>query len=176
MSVSIPKELHFKLHRWLVFAIATYVMYRLDIKDYRIAGSYRRGKRWCNDIDILVPERYFNPVLDDKLKVLGWRLNPLRNHSLTYSRQYGKSLKKWRKLIMMDLMPFSNKNTGNTLLYATGPARLNDIIRARLKTMGYTWRNPRFFEKLDDGTRVKFISEKDAAEFVGIEYLEPNRR
>jgi DNA polymerase/3'-5' exonuclease PolX len=152
-------------------------MKKMNITEYTICGSYRRGKWWCNDIDIVVPI-YSDSEIDGinaNMYKLGWKLNPLRRVTdTTFSHQYIKQIN--GGIVVLDLFLTNRGSLGNAILFATGPRSFNDKIRAYLDTIGFTWRYPRYFTENQSQKQISFSSEMSTLLFLGIKWIKPKNR
>lgn len=175
MSVVIENQA--KLHRWVVRYIVRKLVQQLGIEKYVISGSYRRGNWWCNDIDLLIPTSGAeeNIGIDRLLRKMGWRLRPGRNfHPDIFSRQYIKVL--GGKTVVMDVFLAPPGIWGNALLFTTGPKSFNDMIRAKLIKMGYSWSNPRYFTHIETNQPMSFMTERSALAFLDLKWIKPRNR
>src|ERR1035437_178582 len=172
MSVVIPNQA--KVHRWTVWFLARQLTNKLNIKSYVLSGSYRRGKWWCNDIDLLVPiesESEGNGIIA-RLYQLGWKYTPYRRTSENvFSHQFMKKM--GDKYLVLDLFLALPGTWGNALLFTTGSKYFNDNIRENLDKAGYSWRNPRYFTHLKSDTMCSFATEKAALDFLGMPWVKP---
>ena len=152
-------------------------MRKLRVPVYVIAGSYRRGKWWCNDID-LVMHRCYMADIDSKMKAIGWRVNIMRNQTATFSRQYVRIVgpRFFRKAIVIDVMPHDGYNVGNVLMFATGSAKHNGMIRLLLSQNGYSWANPAYIKQASDDKKQYFCTERDMYTFLKLPCLESKKR
>lgn len=175
MAISVPRQA--VLHRWVLWLIANRLVKQLDIKEYTIAGSYRRGKWWCNDIDLVVPVESDSQKegICLRLRQLGWKPTPFRiNNEELFSRQFIKRIA--GKYVVLDMFLAPPGTLGNALLFATGSTEFNNRIRASLATKGFTWHNPRYFTNIETGQQVSFISERVTMDFLGIKWINPKNR
>ena len=169
MSIVVPKSLHIRLHRSFVYIMANIIASYIGTREFVIAGSYKRGCNWCNDIDLVVPDHLVNKELDSKLSKIGFKRNFLRkDRPQVFSQQFLLPLKFlfWKKIIVLDIMPYNKDNLGNVLLFSTGPAKANDTIRRMLPSQGWRWSHPTFFENVVSGSRISFSTEKEALNFI----------
>lgn len=154
-----------------------------------ICGSYRRGKLFSHDIDIL--------LIHKKIK----KLDQIVNNDNNYLIRFVEELKK-DKFLLDDLtyknyitkyMGFSqlrSKNTVNpirridiryfpyesyytALLHFTGSSELNKEMRQKAIKLGYKLSEYGLFK---NNKRIKIKSEKDIFEKLDIKYLEPYER
>ena len=175
MSITVPDQA--KLHRWVLWLFARRLARQLHLKSYTLAGSYRRGKWWCNDIDLLVPiaSESEGSALIARLYQLGWRYTPYRRTSENvFSHQFQKRVD--RKVIVLDLFLSTPGTWGNALLFTTGSKNFNDQIREDIVKMGYSWANPRYFTHIKTGTQCSFATEEGALAFLGLPWVKPKNR
>jgi DNA polymerase/3'-5' exonuclease PolX len=163
------------LHRWVVWLIIKKIAYALDLKKYVISGSYRRGKTWINDIDLLISVNSDEEANGIKLRLaqLGWTCHASET-DLTLRNQFIKKIN--NKILVLDVF-FSLPGTwGNCTLFTTGSKFFNDAIRSKLLSMGYHWDNPRYFTRVSNGSKVSFLSERGALDFLNIKWIKPSKR
>lgn len=166
-----------KLHRWVVWFLAKRLAKQLSLKKYTLSGSYRRGKRWCNDIDLLVPIESESEAegLIILLRKLGWKPRPFReSNDMVFSRQFLKRTS--MGYIVLDLFLAPPGTWGNALLFTTGSKEFNDGIRENLIKKGFSWANPRYFTHIKTDKRVSFMSEKAALAFLDMKWTKPSNR
>ena len=175
--MSIVVENQVKLHRWAVWFIARKLTKQLGIKDYTLAGSYRRGKTWCNDIDLLIQIHSEEEIrgITTLIEKLGWSpRSDRRIHDNIFSCQFIKETAKGN--IVLDLFLVSPGCWGNALLFATGPRSFNDKIRSNIVATGYTWTNPQYFTHIRTDKYMSFSKELSALKFLGKEWIPPRKR
>ena len=175
MAKKFPRR-QLRLPRFMVYLISKYIAIFTGIKDYEIAGSYRRGKFWCNDIDLLIKNNDIDfKTLDKKMRSIRFFVDRLRlKRSGASSRQYLAFI--FGKIIVVDIFFCTDKDYGTVKLFTTGSASHNHRIRARLKEMGYIWQDTRCFKNLETNEIVSFSEEKDALLFLKMPYLDPKER
>lgn len=121
-----------------------------------------------------------NEDLDLRMANAGWRMHTYGARSSTnvIRRQYYRRYKllNIKKYIIVDIMPANLDNLGNVLLFATGSRQHNDKIRKHLSSIGWTWKNPRFFVNLVTNEQVSFKTELEVYNYLGKSYLEPEER
>ncbi len=129
-----------------------------------VAGSYRRGAKYSNDVDILMMEPATTIVskLQDKFDVIALfggkeRITMLVNY-------YGICRH-------IDIIIATDINCA--LLYFTGDYRFNIMMRGRAKSLGYKLNQHGLFR---DGVRTEVKSEREIFELLGLEYKEPPAR
>ena len=175
MSIVVPNQI--KIHRWVLWFLAKRLTSQLNIKTYTLAGSYRRGKWWCNDIDLLIPMESESHAegIKCRLRQLGWRSTPYRRaNDNIFSCQYIKKI--GEKYMVLDLFLAPPGTWGNCLLFTTGSKHFNDNIRENIIKMGYSWSNPRYFTHIKSDTKISFMSEKAALDFLKMPWVEPKNR
>lgn len=175
MSIVVEKQV--KLHRWVVWFLAKRLARKLFLKKYTLAGSYRRGKWWCNDIDLLVPieSESEGEGIIVQLRKLGWKPRPLRR---TGEEIFSVQLMKRTSMgfIVLDLFLAPPGSWGNALLFTTGSKEFNDNIRENIIKKGYSWANPRYFTHIKTDNRISFNSEEAALAFLDMKWTKPSRR
>jgi DNA polymerase/3'-5' exonuclease PolX len=134
---------------------------------FEIAGSYRRGKAFSNDVDLLV----CTDIATAKQQL---QVEP----TLTYSDGREKSSFLFRltprsKPFKVDMVSANTCNWIPMLLYFTGSKDNNVRMRAAAKARGLLlnqhglWNGKR---------RIPLASERDAYHKLGLQYLEPRKR
>lgn len=175
MSIVIKNQV--KIHRWVLWFLVKKLTMDLNIKDYIIAGSYRRGQWWCNDIDLLVPVKTSAQAEGLIAQILsnGWKYMPTRKiTSETFSHQFVKSTGAGNLILDLFLVPPGCM--GNAMLFTTGPKSFNDKIRKGIIETGYSWANPKYFTHIKSNKELSFDNEKAAMKFLGIHWISPSRR
>ncbi len=174
MSKSAENQL--RLHRWVVWFWARKIAKQLHISDYMIGGSYRRGKWWCNDIDLLIPvsSQEQEEGIRDRLKQLGWKKRTSFFNNSTFGHLLSKKI--GDKVLCLDAFFVYPGCMGNALLFTTGSKEFNDEIRANIVGKGYSWANPPYFERIIDSTNVCFNSERAAFDFIDMKWVDPKNR
>lgn len=166
------------IHRWVVKLIVFILARKLGIDDYVIGGSYRRGKWFCNDIDLIVPVKseMQKKGLLIRMKQLGWfDLNRGRDKSeIMWAEQFVKKIGNHR--VVLDLFLIDPGSMGNALVFTTGPASFNDKIRKQIVKHGYSWYDPRYFIDLQDNSKIVFDTEIGVFNFLGLRWLKPKHR
>ena len=168
-------ENQIKLHRWALWLIVKKLTKAIHIENYVIAGSYRRGNWWCNDIDLLIPvaNEIESKGIQENIKKLGWKLRE-RIEGDPFSIQYTKET--LGGTLVLDLFLATPGTWGNALLFTTGPKEFNDVLRNHMIDIGYSWHNPKYFKHTVKQTQISFSNEKAALTFLDIKYIQPNKR
>jgi DNA polymerase/3'-5' exonuclease PolX len=165
------------LHRWIIRLFIWKLCREAGIKDYTISGSYRRGKWFCNDIDLVVPVKsdwQANGILT-RFEQLGWTCTYRSSEtSSIFTNQFRKKI--LDKYLILDIFLSYPGHMGNTLLFTTGPKEFNDDIRYNIKGIGYSWTNPRYFKNLETDEKISFDCEKTAMNFLGLKWIKPSKR
>jgi len=177
--VSIVVQDQIKLHRFAVWLIVRSLASKMGLQKYVLAGSYRRGAWWCNDIDLLIPINSASEGegIKANLKKLGWTLSHHRknDNEIVFSTQFLKETKKG--IIVLDLFLAPPGSWGNALLFTTGPKSFNSTIRSDILGLGYSWTtNPRFFTRILDNTQISFDNERSALFFINKKWIPPHKR
>jgi DNA polymerase/3'-5' exonuclease PolX len=147
---------------------------------FTICGSYRRGAQTSNDIDILISSK-MNISLDSVIDIL---FNPLPHNnnqpflldSLVHNNKkkymgFCKYLDNPIRRIDIRLIPYESYYSG--LLYFTGSAELNKIMRQEAKKQGYKLSEYGLFK---NNKMIKISSEKDIFKILNIPYIVPTKR
>lgn len=150
---------------------------QLNLKKYTIAGSYRRGKWWCNDIDLLIPTTSHSEGegIRAQIKKLGWKPTPGR---ISGEQLFSHQLFKLNNsgTLVLDLFLAPPGTWGNALLFTTGPKDFNDKIRSSIIKMGYSWSNPRYFTHIKTDNEISFPDERSALSFLDMKWISPSKR
>ncbi len=136
------------------------------------AGSYRRGAVTSADIDIIVRE----PIADvvARLQAAGYIHHTFGAGDRKFSGivRLGKSHARFRHL---DIVFTTPRSYPFTLLYFTGPAKANIIMRVKAKRKGLKLNEYGLWRA--DGALVPGLkTERDIYTALGIEYKEPAAR
>jgi DNA polymerase/3'-5' exonuclease PolX len=160
----------------VVWFLAKKITKELGIQRYTLGGSYRRGKWWCNDIDIVVPVQSAEEAAGYKARLtqLDWtqRANFFNEEPFGYlvSKKIGS------RVICLDLFCVLPGCMGNALLFTTGSREFNDNIRSHIYTLGYSWSHPPYFEHIATCQKICFSSERAALKFLGLPWVKPRNR
>ena len=147
--------------------------------EYHIVGSYRRGVKESGDIDVILTNH--NPSIlkhfVKRLKAQGVILHVLANgmkKNLVIGQLDGKPARR------LDFLYSPREEFPFALLYFTGSATFNTIMRKKALDMNYTLNEHGFHKmigkKKGDKVEQKFTCEKDIFDFLNMEYKEPSER
>jgi DNA polymerase/3'-5' exonuclease PolX len=153
-----------------------------------ICGSYRRGKKISNDIDVLIA----HPNVKTKLQLMSKDnylikfINLLKNDKFILDDLTDKEPEKKYmgyckynnnpvRRIDIRYIPYDSYHAA--LLYFTGSGNFNKKMRGVATSMGYLLNEYGLF-KLQNGKKklIKTSSEKEIFEALGMEYLPPEKR
>ena len=129
-----------------------------------VAGSWRRGVSYCNDIDVLIPKREVYDILAKKLKMLK---EPVAGGE-EIIRNFIKIKNTWMFIdffIYKDLAPY--------LLYATGSKQFNKSMRGIAKNKGYLLNQHGLFK---GEKKIICKTEEEIFAHLNMDYLEPYAR
>ncbi len=153
-----------------------------NIIKIEVCGSYRRGKKLCGDIDILIT-RIDNGLIDGILETLINKLIKLKLIVETLSFSNSKNdnecnvfmgICKWKsginrridiKVYKKDLYPFA-------ILYFTGSAYFNRSMRLFARYLGFHLSDKELSYR-KNGVKILCKNEREIFEKLGIEYKEP---
>lgn len=181
----IPRKEMEKINNFLLFQ-ANKISDDLEIN---LCGSYRRGLKFSNDIDVLLfhPKIQTDDVLSDLKKYnIENYLHSFKNlltdkkfivDDIT-NKDYIKSYMGFCKyenepIRRIDIKMYPYNSYYTALLYFTGPYELNTKMRSRAKKLGYKLNEYGLFK---GDTKQKINSEKDVFDKLGFEYLTPIER
>ena len=156
-------------------------------------GSYRRGKRTCGDVDVIVShpdgkshEGVMTKLLES-LKSSGFLTDDLTFAENGEHRKYlgvcklpGENTKHRR----LDIIVVPYNEWACSLLYFTGSDYFNRSMRLLAKNNGMSLSEHSLNtgvvrkggEKIFEGTPLPVFSEKDVFDYLGLEYREPHER
>ena len=150
---------------------------------FEIVGSYRRGKDFSGDIDVIITNE------DDKKQVFDKFIDALKEKGIleyTFSKGPTKSLTMCRltpesKIARrVDFLYTSPQEYPFALLYFTGSKIFNTVMRQRAQSMGFTL-NEHGISHMKGGVKGakvnhEFKKEKDIFDFLNMAYKNPNER
>jgi DNA polymerase/3'-5' exonuclease PolX len=140
-----------------------------DEKHWEIVGSYRRGKPFMGDIDIL----YWGPDLDKLLDRLEKKHGPKWTIYARGPQKIGGMYHFDTKCVEVDIWIATQDNLPYMRLYATGSKQWNIIMRQIAKRKGMKL-NQYCLER--DGLCLPAKSEEDIFTHLGITYRPPEQR
>lgn len=173
--------------------IYEYLKKKLIELDYKlniiICGSYRRGKKTSNDIDVLITHKNIKTKFDLKTKhnYLYDYVNLLKQDKfliddLTFekyeSKYMGFSKYKKKPIRRIDIRYIPYESYYPAILYFTGSGEFNTKMRNTAKLLGYKLNEYGLYKINKNNIKklIKVKSEKDIFNKLGMEYLEPNER
>jgi len=159
----------------------------------RIVGSVRRGKKEVGDIEILyvpktVMKRGPGEMFESEHDAVALVLKELQDSGMLDKRKnadgcltWGPQIKLARHIatgIPVDLFATNEASWWNYLVCRTGPADLNARIAVMAKARGWKWEPySSGFRSLGNPDEVHAVkSEREVFEFVGMKYVEPEKR
>lgn len=133
---------------------------KLEKHGATIAGSYRRGRDYCNDLDILIRK-------GEEANILEYFVKPV-----VCGPEIIRTFCKIKNIYVLcdiflytDLPPY--------LLYATGSKNFNLIMRSVAKKKGYLLNQNGLFK---DDVKIPLNSEEEIFDKIGMQYVAPNMR
>ncbi len=134
--------------------------------NYKVCGSYRRGKPDSGDIDIV-----YLPY-EDKTGVVDIELEHLYGCKATHVK---KSF--MYNGVQVEMLPANFKDWGAMILYATGPGEFNVEMRRKAKSLGYKLNQYGLFEfKNGEYAYVVGRSEEEIFIMLQMPWLLPEER
>ncbi len=161
------RELQLKIPRSEVAAIANEIAKLLEARGlyFTIVGSYRRGAPESSDVDILA---YSDTVTTLNTSAIsqspgfgGWFAKGPQKLAFVYK---GRSI---------DIFLAAADSFIPYLLYSTGSAKHNEIIRGRAKSLGYKLNQIEFTK---GGRRLILKNEEELYKILGLDYIPPEKR
>ena len=159
---------------------------QLDL-EVRICGSYRRGREYSSDIDVLVYSPEYHDEVPDP-SPLGALVEGCRAAGLLLDSMTPKSNHlKWlgfgqipgeEAVYRIDLLFIPYRSLATAMAYYTGPYELNSIMRGIAKRMCLKL-NEHYYARLDKTGHLTYIYPKSEAEvfqMVDMQYLTPRER
>ena len=154
------------------------VLHSID-KDAKfcVCGSYRRLAMDSGDIDILISSKKFTSK--ELLKKYIYALRQKNFITDDLSKDIEKTymgvalIKGVHRRIDIKFIP--PKNWGTGVVHYTGSDNFNKAMRAKAREMGYTLSEYRMKE-LISGDEIEFDTEKAVFDFLGLDYLPPEKR
>lgn len=142
--------------------------YLSKIKQFKIAGSYRRGLSTIGDVDILVETDSLEPItnkirLNKKIKITVSGSDILRGNITT---EFGE--------VQFDILRVNKKEWPTYLLYRTGPKKLNITMRSKAKKLNYKLNEHGLFD--NKGNQIIVNNENDIFKAIGMIPLTPQER
>lgn len=148
-----------------------------------IVGSYRRGAEDSGDIDIIIGNKNGNDEIFNKLieklveeKIIIEILSKGKIKSLVMAKLPTKNARR------VDFLYSPPEEYAFAILYFTGSALFNTVMRQQALNMGYSM-NEHGLYKMDTkgetkGKKIDILlnNEKDIFDFLQLEYKEPNER
>jgi len=148
-----------------------------------IVGSYRRGAASSGDIDVLLTLPDIMSKKDqgalflhmiDLFKEVGYIVDSLSSGPtkfLGYCQVEGKPVRR------LDLLMIPKAEYACAILYFTGSQQFNVAFRSYALTKGYTLNEHRL-EATKEGVPAvpSFTVEKDIFDFLGLQFVEPDKR
>ena len=152
-----------------------------DGADFKIVGSYRRGLKSSGDIDVIITNNNNPSILKtfvNKLQEQGIILHKLaegKRKCLVIGQ-----LEKGKPARRLDFLYTPPTEYAFAILYFTGSALFNTVMRQRALDMNYTL-NEHGFHTMIKGKKGKaiddeFKTEKDIFDFLNLEYKRPEER
>lgn len=135
--------------------------------DFIIAGSYRREKQTCGDIELVIPcetMSQFATVQGSISTVFGCTES---GRPVCHGLHCG---------VQFDLFPCYKHQVGSMLLHTTGSWKFNKYMREVAKSRGYLLNQYGLWTAADHKPIVVSDTEDDFFKYLGIRYVKPNER
>ena len=166
------------------------ILYRAGVDcglEIRICGSYRRGRPYSSDIDVLVysreyPEEVPDPSplvgLVERLTEMGFLTDAMTNRQATHKWLGFGHLPDSEMYYRIDLLWIPYQSLATAMTYYTGPYELNSHMRGIARRRGLKLNEFRYLRLSADGRQEAVYPESEAEVFqmVGMSYLTPVER
>lgn len=145
-----------------------------------ICGSYRRGKEYSGDIDVLL----YHPNEDPRVEYLQEYVKLLIKNKFIVDSITDKKFKKGymgfskledKPVRRIDIKYIQYESLAPAALYFTGPYELNVHMRNIAKSKNMLLNQYGLFGK-SYGTQIELLTEQDIFNELGMEYLDPVQR
>jgi DNA polymerase/3'-5' exonuclease PolX len=153
-----------------------------NVVHIELAGSYRRGKETCGDIDILITrnddDNIFGVVKSLVESLMRKRLiQEILSINESFSRSQFMGIIKYQNFPnrRIDIKMYKKENFAFALLYFTGSAYFNRSMRLFARKIGYHLSDFHLVSDLDKKIII-FKTEREIFEFLGVDYKEPSER
>lgn len=155
-------------------AFASSLVIPAGVDSLTLCGSFRRGKKYVRDIDILlIPKAPAQGFLGRFVRGQSYIVDHLTPHLDTLRTKYmGIARLQSGIYVRIDIRYVTKESKGAALLYFTGPAKLNEKMRRIAKDRGLHLNEYGLWKK---DTRVA-STEKQIFFALGLEYLKPSER
>lgn len=176
VSLQLYDELHTPIPRATIDRFSTALAEHLSkLSDnpiqFQIAGSYRRGKAYSNDIDVCVLTPKGRDAKEEILSS-GWFVHTLAQGS----KKYLGILQFEGRHHRIDLEFATEEQYPYTLLYFTGPKRFNILMRNQAENLGYSLDEKGIFERQSGKPAPLADTEQQIFTQLNLEYLTPEQR
>ena len=178
--IKIPREEISEIYN--IIKIELYKILPEKIIKIEVCGSYRRGKKLCGDIDILIT-RIDNGLIDGILETLINKLIDLKLivETLSFSNSKNENecnvfmgICKWKSGInrRIDIKVYKKEYYPFAVLYFTGSAYFNRSMRLFARYLGLHLSDKELSYR-KNGVKILCKNEREIFEKLGIEYKEP---
>lgn len=178
IGVKYYDEINSKIPRKIIDVVHTLLMtymnemYGKENYSMEIAGSYRRGAKKSNDIDVLVTSKVFTlKELVDGLHKIGLITDI---ESIKTEKFMGIfKCPSGGNHMRIDIMFVPEKSWAPALLYFTGSKNTNIWLRSEAKKRGMMLNQHGLYK---DGKEFTVATERDIFNYIGVEYIPPQNR
>ena len=181
--IKIPREEISEIYN--IIKIELYKILPEKIIKIEVCGSYRRGKKLCGDIDILIT-RIDNGLIDGILETLINKLIDLKLivETLSFSNSKNENecnvfmgICKWKSGInrRIDIKVYKKEYYPFAVLYFTGSAYFNRSMRLFAKKKGYHLSDKELSDRIT-GVKILCNSEEDIFKALSLKYKTPEER
>ena len=136
-------------------------------KNFKILGSYSRGATSSGDIDLLI---YGKTTINSMLE----EFNVLETIARGSNRYMGL-VKLGKDIVHLDIVKVLKGELITAILYFSGPANFNIMMRNIAKDKGYKLSRYGLFDR-KTGKKIKLKNEKDLFKKLGMEYIPVENR
>lgn len=150
---------------------------------FEIVGSYRRGAETSGDIDVIISDKsgtgnvykqFIDNLIQSKFILEVLSRGPLKTLVIAKLPGGGRVARR------IDFLYTSSAEYAFALLYFTGSKIFNTVMRHYALTKGYSFNEHDMYtinnKKKGEKVNIKFNTEKDIFDFLGLEYKTPVER
>lgn len=154
-------------HEFVENLADTFMTMVIPDTDYIIAGSYRRGKELCGDIELVIP----CDSMTDLARVNTHIMKQFGSTASLTPRMHGLYGE-----VQYDLFPVRRHQMGAMLLHATGSGAFNVLMRRKAHKRGLLLNQYGLFKRSTNEPVVISSEEGDFFKYLWMDFVDPKDR